>query len=182
VEYDEWIASSVQQVQVIREVKKASENLSADRLLKEIEDEWTTLDLKIQHIKSTYEEEQKTNLKLKVLHLVLDELTEFNYRRKELSLAKSKSPAIQASILTAQASLRRLPNNRIKFSSGIGRARKIRAQAQNLLTFGKLILSQSGFGSKHPSMLDDKQLSNAISTWSSLKKPGEVSEFCLKTS
>lgn len=143
--------------------------------MKEIDKEWTTLNLKIQNAKKKNEAEHKTDPKCDVPNLVLDELRELNYRHKELSLAKAKSPAIQASILAAQASLRRLPSNQNKFNSGVGRARRIRSQVKQLETFGTLIFSQSGFGSKHPSMLDDHKLSSTISTWSSSKKPGEVS-------
>ncbi|EGG00562.1 uncharacterized protein MELLADRAFT_93198 [Melampsora larici-populina 98AG31] len=145
-EYNEWIASSVQQVQVNREVKQASKKVSVDQHLKSIEDEWTTLDLKIQRAKIKYKAEHSKDPKRDIPHLVLDELREFNYRRRELSLANSKSPTIQASVLAAQASLRQLPSNHMNFSSGVGRARKIRAQAKHLLDFGLVIFSQSGFG------------------------------------
>ncbi|KAH9824436.1 hypothetical protein DFH28DRAFT_1163076 [Melampsora americana] len=110
-EYDEWILSSLQKAQVARKAKIDSKDALASQRLAQIENQWATLDLKIKAATKRYEADHAKNPKHDVPYLVLAELTEFNYRHKELSLANSKSPAIQASILTAQASLRRLPRN-----------------------------------------------------------------------
>lgn len=95
-----------------------------------IQEEWERLDQNIRQATQEYKQQHKDNPKIQIPQLaILDDLREFNTRRKELALSNAKSPAITASILTAQSSYRRLPKIHPSFSLGVGRARKIRAQA-----------------------------------------------------
>lgn len=175
-EYDEWISSSLKKARVALKAKMDSKEALASQRLVQIEERWETLDLKIQAATKRYEEDHAKFPNHDVPYLVLGELTEFNHRRKQLSLANSKSPSIQASILAAQASLRRLPSNHMNFSTGIGRARTIREQANHLMNMGLILHSQSGSGSSHPSLLDHVPLYCALRGWSFSKTLGEVSK------
>lgn len=174
LEYNDWITTSVQQVQEARESKRNKKHTPSSQSLITIEEQWATLELAIQRATEQYEQDHKANPKCVVPHLLLGELREFNLRRKDMTLAGTKAPAIQALVLTAQGSLRRLPNNCREFSSGVGRARKIWAQAKHLIKFGEVIVSQSGFSSRHPLLLDHLPLPEELCMWSFSKRPGEV--------
>lgn len=141
-----------------------------------LEVNWSWLDStwpqdKQRKMKKKNEKEHRKNPKSKIPDVFLDELREFNHRFRKLSSAKSKYLAIEASILTAQAYLCRRPSNCTSSSSGVGRARKIWEQSKHLLASVLVIVSQSGFGSRHPSMLDNPKIVKVISNWSCLKKP-----------
>ncbi|KAH9817359.1 hypothetical protein DFH28DRAFT_890069 [Melampsora americana] len=176
LEYEEWISSSVQKAQATRHAKMDSTDALARQSVNQIEEQWAALDAKIKSATQKYKDEHKKDPKRDIPHLILDKLREFNFFCKELSLVNSKSPTIQASILAAQGSLRRLPSNHMNFSTGIGRAIKIRAQANHLVTMSSIIHSRSGFGLQHPSLLDNAPLWSALRTWSFSRTPGEVSQ------
>lgn len=128
-----------------------------------------------------YHDQVKSDPKFKFPQMQLDDLREFNVRRKELFISKSTSPTITASILTAQSSVRRMPPNQ-PASTGVSRAKKIRLQARHLLLHHELVFSQTGFKTSHPSILDDQRVREGLFNWAAQMKPGEVSSlslFCL---
>lgn len=172
--YNKMIDLKFQQYSDTRKIAKGP----ADQLQKII-DQWEELESALRQAKVSYLRKHEANPQFSIPNFDLDELREFNSRRKELSIEKAKSPAITASILTAQSSCRRLPDTKRanKFINGISRARKIRFQAAHLVRFKELSLPKAGFSEyqAHPSLLDNPSIRKELFQWSSTQKPGDVS-------
>ncbi|KAH9812683.1 hypothetical protein DFH28DRAFT_898477 [Melampsora americana] len=175
--YNDMIDSRVQQYQETQKIAKGPVDI-----LQKINDQWEELNSALCQATANYERKHKSNPQFTIPEFEITELREFNSRRKELSIAKAKSPAITASILTAQASCRRLPETkRPKFISGIGRARKIRVQAAHIVRFKELSFSKAGTSQyqAHPSLLDNESIRKELLKWSITQKPGDVSSHFL---
>lgn len=174
--YNSWVDD---QVERYRSKPKTSDHdyLIPEKLQKikqMIEDDWVELNEAITKATKEYKRLHAENKKFKFPSLMLDELREYNHQKRELARSGVKSAATNASILTAQSSCRRLPSPNSQFSSGVGRAKKIRYQANYLLKNEVLSFSKIGHATQHKSMLDDKRVTKALLSWTSTKKPGEV--------
>lgn len=139
---DQWINDKV----MVYQNKPRFPQADRDTQLKlQTEKEWNELNHTINHVSEKYKKQHKDNPKFEYPHLLIDELREFNNRRKELTLAKAPSPAIKASVLTAQSTAHRsLLAKGVIITTGISRAKRVRSQANHVQLFRELSFPQQG--------------------------------------
>lgn len=170
---ERWIEENVNQYRL----KPKELQPSALSKIHLFEQQWEQLEHAINQATIYYKSQQKKQPHSQFPTSELGEIREFNIRRRELGLAGTKSPAIMASVMTAQSCIRRevIRTHLVaKVPSGIGQSRRIRLQAQHLIDFNKLQEAGRGLSSPHTSMLDDERVSKALLLWASSAKPGEV--------
>ncbi|KAH9810805.1 hypothetical protein DFH28DRAFT_863404, partial [Melampsora americana] len=140
-----WIQEKVLQY---RTSKPKNNTLSqSQHRIELIDEKWTALEKAINQANLHYKSIQEKDPSFQLPTSQLGEIREFNNRRRELELLGAKSPAVTASVKTAESSIRREATRKhlsSKVPSGISRSRHIRAQAQNLLDFKELIASGRG--------------------------------------
>ncbi|EFP94093.1 uncharacterized protein PGTG_20080 [Puccinia graminis f. sp. tritici CRL 75-36-700-3] len=166
--YENHIASSVNKYLANKLCKPAYDER------KIFEDKFKRLNDAISLLKLEYRHREKIDKKKKYSGFELDELQEFNNLRHENRMNGVPHPAIAASITTAASSNRRLQSGIKKFSTSVGRARRIQAQARHVLCFKELSTSNQGKGAKQKSILDDPVIFQTLSSWSAAQKPGHV--------
>ncbi|KAH9812691.1 hypothetical protein DFH28DRAFT_1109414 [Melampsora americana] len=185
-ERDLWIQKKVDDYRAAASKNDREVHSKQQSQMASIEQRWIELDKALNQSALYYKEVQRKDPTFQFPTAELGEIREFNTRRRELEILGSKSPAVAASLMTSESSIRRgvkYTHLSSKFPlTGLGRSRYIRSQANNILKFRKLLESEQGKHSPHPSMIDNEQVSRALMSWATSKKPGEVDNiwyFCL---
>ncbi|KNF05618.1 hypothetical protein PSTG_01427 [Puccinia striiformis f. sp. tritici PST-78] len=141
------------------------------------QDQWKLLDSALNFIDESFKDKKKKDSSFQYPHVMMSDLREFNYLRREYTVGLVSSPSFSAALATSKSSIRRRKttgNKQNKSTSGIYLARLISNQAQYVVDHKELLHIARGNHSNHKSMLDNIDIRKALITWSASQTPGTV--------